>query len=1193
MWEIRDSPAWRQAGWQVFPLSSKNCMMAGKQIPVNKLLPLLPPITLLLLVLLAAAPVWGPGIVNTRAGGDSPFLLWRTHQIAANLRAGTFPVRWMPDAAYGYGYPFFSYYAALPFYLAGLLNISGVDILTSIKLTQTLGFIAAAFAMYGWTRRHFSQVGAWLAAVAYTFAAFHMVNVYTRGDSLSEFYAFVFYPLILWALDATFRHDARSVTALALAFGGLFVTHTLSAFIFPPFALMYLLLHALYALRIKPRALRAPLISCALGLGLGLALSAWVWAPLFFEKEFGQLGEQTTGYFNYSNHFRRADLVQPTLTFDYDVDRTTPFAMSSAQAALALLGVIAIVVQAIRQRKLDLLTVFTLGGLFISTWMITPLSRPVWDHLPLLPLVQFPWRFLSVQALFTALATGHLAGGRRQEASHQSPGAEYGTRNTYVSIALGLLMAVAALANLHPTRLYISPTDVTTERLQLYEMFTANIGTTIRHEYMPRQVIPRLYTSDALIEPGQPMQVAVLEGKAAATRLEATPTRQVWRMSVGTPQAVVAFPIVWWPGWQASVDGTHTPIRPAYSSGRIMLDMTTGTHMVVLWLGRTPLRAAAESASLAAAIALLIILVRSYSWTSIANLAWTKNLCVPGICAVIFLVTLAIWIIRSAPPTTMNDETMDFYSQPYLHHNPLGAPLKPDLHLMNYTLSADELTGGQILNIRLNWLNTGSSQPVTVKLVSPAQHLVGLDGAPTLAESAVRVSAAQSQTIHSLTVPPETPRGIYLIKVQTTDDAVYLRPVRVRSNPSAGDAPVLATFADGRIRLHRVHAEQVTPTQLAVKLDWSATQPVEANYAIALRVRDAASAGRIVTSIDTQPGYGFLPTSLWRARELIAEHYMLKLPEGTPPTSEYQIEIILYDAATLAGVGQYIHPNITLTLFARRPANSSVLAHFGPELALATLDIPAQHQQSAPTFTIQAGWLAMAEQSADRIARWAIYDSAGSPVLTQTHDLAAGTRSSSWPIGAYVVGWTELNIPSGLAAGHYHLGVTVLNLKTQAEEGSYMVPSTFEITGHPRHFALPPMQHRSDVTFGDQIRLAGYDLQTSKSQIQLTLHWQAITAPRRDYTVFVHLFNPTDERIAAQHDAMPLENRYPTSWWAAGETVSETVTLDLKDAQAGMYRLAVGLYDVRTMARLAALGPDGVRLDMDRVILSQQITVPK
>lgn len=515
--------------------------------------------------------------------------------MAANLRAGVFPVRWMPDAAYGYGYPFFSYYAALPFYIAGLFHVIGLDILTAIKLTQTLGFISAAFAMYGWTRRHLSQAGAWLAGVAYTFAAFHMVNIYTRGDSLSEFYAFIFFPLILWAIDAVVRRrDARSVVGLAFAFGGLFVTHNLSALTFSPFVALYIavqIAHAKYQIR--------KLWLCVIGLAFGLALSAWCWAPFFVEREYGQLGEQTTGYFNYSNHFRGWDLVQPTLAFDYEVGKTTPFAMSSSQAVLTVLGVGMVLGRAVRRRKLDALPAFTLVGLFLSTFMITPLARPLWDHVPFLPMVQFPWRFLTVQAVFTALAAAQIAGPQLVSAKHVERGAPY---------AFGLLLALTALIHLHPARLYIGPADVTTERLQLYEMFTANIGTTIRYEYLPRGVAPRLYTSDALIEPGQPMQAVALEGEATAARSAMAPTRQSWRVTAGQSGATVAFPILWWPGWQASVDGEPAPVRPAASSGRIVLDVVNGEHTVVLWLGRTPLRAAAEGTSLVAVVAALVVL---------------------------------------------------------------------------------------------------------------------------------------------------------------------------------------------------------------------------------------------------------------------------------------------------------------------------------------------------------------------------------------------------------------------------------------------------------------------------------------------------------------------------------------------------------------------------------------------------------
>jgi hypothetical protein len=345
------------------------------------------------------------------------------------------------------------------------------------------------------------------------------------------------------------------------------------------------------------------------------------------------------------------------------------------------------------------------------------------------------------------------------------------------------------------------------------------------------------------------------------------------------------------------------------------------------------------------------------------------------------------------------------------------------------------------------------------------------------------------------------------------------------------------------------------------------------------------------------PGYGFLPTSLWRPGDLVSDRYTISLPEGMPPKSDYQVEVLLYDRATQAGVGLYVQPNVALTQFSRRLIDSPVLARFGSELALATLDVPAKHEQGAPTLTIKPGWLARTAQSANRIARWTIYDSKGMAVFTQTHDLVAGISSSVWPAGAFVAGETKLNVPAGLEPGEYRLGVAVLNSVTQAEEGNYLAPSTLEIAGHPRSFTVPPMQHRSDVEFGQQIKLLGYDLKSQisnvKSPIQITLYWQAMAAPQGDYKVFIHLFDPTDEKIATQYDAMPLQGRYPTSWWVAGEVVSETVPFPLEGVPPGTYRFAVGLYEPSTVTRLVAIGQGGDRLDADRVVLSESITVPK
>ena len=198
----------------------------------------------LLIALMAAAPLWGPGLVNTRGGGDSPFLIQRTLDMAEALRHGHVPPRWMAHAAYDLGYPFFNHYAALPFYLSGGLTALGLNPLAAIQATQTLGFLLAAVGMALWAQRLYpSRAAVLLAVAAYTFAPFHMVNVYVRGDSLSEFYAFVWYPLLLWALDRVAeRPSGGRIAAASLLYGALILTHNVSAMIFSPFALLYVLL---------------------------------------------------------------------------------------------------------------------------------------------------------------------------------------------------------------------------------------------------------------------------------------------------------------------------------------------------------------------------------------------------------------------------------------------------------------------------------------------------------------------------------------------------------------------------------------------------------------------------------------------------------------------------------------------------------------------------------------------------------------------------------------------------------------------------------------------------------------------------------------------------------------------------------------------------------------------------------------
>jgi len=143
-----------------------------------------------------------------------------------------------------------------------------------------------------------------------------------------------------------------------------------------------------------------------------------------------------------------------------------------------------------------------------------------------------------------------------------------------------------------------------------------------------------------------------------------------------------------------------------------------------------------------------------------------------------------------------------------------------------------------------------------------------------------------------------------------------------------------------------------------------------------------------------------------------------------------------------------------------------------------------------------------------------------------------------------------------------------------------------QIAGVPRVFTVPPLKTPLAATFGGLLKLWGYDYDGGR----LSLAWSALESPPRDYKFFVHLFDPSDNAIPTQVDAMPRNNTYPTSHWLKGEVVTDTVTLDLAKVPAGDYRLAVGWYDEN--GRLPALDANGQPLADDQVVLPETVRIP-
>ena len=93
-----------------------------------------------------------------------------------------------------------------------------------------------------------------------------------------------------------------------------------------------------------------------------------------------------------------------------------------------------------------------------------------------------------------------------------------------------------------------------------------------------------------------------------------------------------------------------------------------------------------------------------------------------------------------------------------------------------------------------------------------------------------------------------------------------------------------------------------------------------------------------------------------------------------------------------------------------------------------------------------------------------------------------------------------------------------------------------------------------------------------------------------NYKFFAHLTDVETEVLVAQVDVVPYNWTYPTTWWEAGEFVSDELLMSLEGVPAGTYNLSVGVYDPDTGERLAITGqPSDLTVSERRLVLEQRI----
>ena len=326
----------------------------------------------------------------------------RTHvlRLGALQRAvadGVFLPRWLGEMQLGHGYPVFLFYPIGGYYLALLPALAGLplDHAFNLALVAAVLIAAAGAWMLGRDVFHGDSLAALVAAVAYTFAPYLLVNVYLRG-ALPEALGQALLPWVVWSgrRVATKPQPATYALLLASLLAGLMLTHSLLLMLFVPYLLIYLGIIWWQ----KGRS-RRTLGWLALALVASAGASAFFWLPMLANRQYltdagyrmAQLGWLPDNVWTWQNFL--------DWHLSYEHTNVHPAQLGLLQAGLALGGFIL-------ARRRDGEWLFFAAAACVSCLLIGSWALPLWLSSDVLAAVQFPWRLLSLVSLSCAMLTG-------------------------------------------------------------------------------------------------------------------------------------------------------------------------------------------------------------------------------------------------------------------------------------------------------------------------------------------------------------------------------------------------------------------------------------------------------------------------------------------------------------------------------------------------------------------------------------------------------------------------------------------------------------------------------------------------------------------------------------------------------------------------------------------------------------------
>ena len=346
------------------------------------------------------------------------------------------------------------------------------------------------------------------------------------------------------------------------------MTHNVTILMFIPFLLLWWMYLALTKINLK---LILPNLAAFV---LGLGLAAFFLLPAFFERQFIQTKYLIVGYFDFRAHFVA---YQQFFSLFWGYGSSLWGSKDGMSFQLGLVNWVILVLAGVygllfrKEKKLLGLLAFLGLSFFLSIFLQHNKSAFIWEAIPSMAFIQFPWRFLAISVFIVAITGGVVA--------------DYFKKK--FGVIYFILIASIILINFQ----YFRPKEYIDDSFfnKFLHIESMHKGVDLTKDYLPIWV----QTVD-----GERFDTPRAEkGEIRVNSFTKRSQSAQGSFSVIT-DSVIELPITYFPGWEVRTDNQSINLQSPSKQGLIRFELPKGQYNVGVEFKDTPVRAIGNVISL-------------------------------------------------------------------------------------------------------------------------------------------------------------------------------------------------------------------------------------------------------------------------------------------------------------------------------------------------------------------------------------------------------------------------------------------------------------------------------------------------------------------------------------------------------------------------------------------------------------------